>query len=870
MVLNKRILRNIKANFFRWFSLFMLVLLGMFMVVSLVTSAEIVTTNIEAFAEKQNLEDGEFTLFVPLTQKDMENIKDKGYEVEENFCIDFEMDDSSTLRFFKNRETINIQSAQEGAAANHKNQIMVEKHYAEEHNLNVGSKINVAGIEFEITGIAVSPDYDNCKQNISDAGNNHKGFGTAFVTEEAYDELKATQKYKNTEEYLYSYKLGNGNTHDELKELLQNMDFDLNNIEDEYIRDIVNKYEEEKNDIIDGIESLTEAGHDLNDGLSSLSDGTDKLSQSISSYGRLISENFGDAAAENAFQIAEAAEKINKGAADVCDGSAEFADAVDKFADKVKDMADEFYKLDIENLTMFLRADENSRIKASLGDAIPKKSSGTISGVIVLFLVTFVISVFITHEINNDSQVIGALYSMGVSKRNLLAHYVLLPVIITFAGGLIGTSLAFTPFAMETMLKSMKSYYSLPELPYVYPVYMIIYGIVVPPVTAIIVNTFFINRKLSQTPLSLLRKQSKNNVRVVNLKSANRSFTNQFRIRQFVKELKSSFTIFAGMFVSLLFLLLSLTCFSSIDNFGVQNKQDLKFKYMYTLKYELEDKDIPDDSERCYVKTLSKEVLGYDMDITLVGIDSDDKYFGCDVSDKKNTVVVGNSTAEKFGLKKGSQVSFTDKLNDRIYSFEITDVTQYSIGLYMFMNIDRMRDLFETEDDYFNVLLSDNELDIDSNMIYSVTKDSDILHFAEVFKENLNSVIYMMLVVSIIMFVMVMYLMINMSLEKSAGSISLMKIFGYRDSEVRKLYLDENILVVIISALIAVPLAKTCTNSIWPMMVANMQCGFDVSLPAYLYAAVFGIIIVCYLFVSILLMRKIKKITPAEALKNRD
>jgi putative ABC transport system permease protein len=53
-------------------------------------------------------------------------------------------------------------------------------------------------------------------------------------------------------------------------------------------------------------------------------------------------------------------------------------------------------------------------------------------------------------------------------------------------------------------------------------------------------------------------------------------------------------------------------------------------------------------------------------------------------------------------------------------------------------------------------------------------------------------------------------------------------------------------------------------------MVANMQCGFDVSLPTYLYAVVFGIIIVCYLLVSIFLMRKIKKITPAEALKNRE
>lgn len=877
MVLNKRIPRSIKARFFRWLALFLLVFLGMFMVVSLVTSAEVVTTDIEKFAEEKNLEDGEFSVFVPLTERDIKELDDSGCRVEQSFYIDFAMndDDDSTVRIFRNREDINVQCAKKGAPANHADQIMIEEHYAEAHELEVGDSIEIAGEKFEITGIAVSPDYDNVKQNISDVGINHAGFGTAFVNDEGYELLKATGKYKNTEEYLYSYKLSGDMDHDKLKEMLQDMEFDTDEIKDEYLRDIIEKFEEEKNDILDGVNDLKDAGHELDDAVEELSDGTADYSKSADDYRKMLeqllssNEAYAPLVAGGA-QLAEGAETISDGAEKLHDGSEEFADAIDEFSDKVIDMVDENYKLDIDNLTMFVKADDNPRIKASIGDAIPKKSSGTVSGVIVLCLITFVISVFITHEINEESAVIGALYSMGVSKGSLLRHYIALPVIITFAGGLLGTLCAFTPMGTDNMLKSMKSYYSLPELAQVYPLYIIIYGIVVPPLIAMIVNTLVINKKLSQSPLSLLRKQSKDNVRTVKLKSDKRSFNNQFRIRQFIREMKASFTIFFGMFISLLFLLLSMTCFCSLDNFEKQNNEDLKYKYMYSLKYELEDEDIPKNAEQCYVTALSREVMGYDMDITLIGVDDDNKYFEAKPEDKKNSVVLGSSTAIKFGFKEGDIVSFRDKLNDRIYEFEVSDIAQYSAGLYMFMDIDRMRTLFDKEEDYFNVLFSDEELDIDTNMIYSLTKDSDILYFAKSFKANLNSVIYMMLGASIIMFVVVMYLMINMTLEKSANSISLMKIFGYTDGEVRKLYLDGNFLVVLISAIVAIPLAKLCTNSIWPMMVANMQCGFDVSLPPYLYAVVFGVIMVCYLVVSIMLILKIRKITPAEMLKNRE
>ena len=864
MGLNKRILRNIKSNFLRWFALLLLVLIGMFMVVSMVTSAEVVTQEIEKFTEKQNLEDGEFTVFVPLTDADMNTLKDKGIEAEEMFYIDFIAynETGSTVRVFKNRKNIDLEFPVEGAEANHKNQIMIERHYASEHGLNVGDKFTIADIEFDITGLCVSPDYDNCKQNLSDVGTDHAAFGTAFVNDEAYSALKATHKYKNNEEYLYSFKLHGDIDNDQVKELLKDIEFDVDSIDDDYVKDIVEKLENEKNELKDGVSKISESGHDLNKGIAQLSDGIGKLSEGIDDM---------NAASGGGIQaVADSAEEINKGAKELYDYSTEFVEGLDTFKDELEEMVEEKFNFDIDNLTMFMTAEENPRIKASIEDVAQKKSSGTISGILVLILLTYVISVFIVNEISNDSAVIGTLYSMGVSKKRLILHYVSLPVIITFVGGILGTCLGFTSLGLDTMLKSVISYYSLPKLNYVYPGYMIVYGILMPPIIAFAVNGVVIGRKLSKPPLVLLRKQSVHKVKTIKLSSVKSSFVNRFRIRQFLLEMKAGFTIFFGMLVSLVFLFLGITCFCAVDNFQMQNKEDMTYKYMYSLKYELEDEDIPADGEKCYVETLNKEVLGYDMNVTLMGVERNSDHFGFKLPDKKNKVVMGSSAASKFGLKAGDTAIFRDKLSDRLYSLEIERVEQYSIGLYIFMDIDLMRSMYQRDDNYFNVLLSNEKIDIDPNMIYSVTKDSDILHFGETFKANMNSVIYMMLIVSIVMFVVVMYLMINIMLERSSNNIALMKIFGYTDKEVKKLYLDGNFLVILISAVVSIPLSKMLMNMIWPSMVANMQCGFDISLPIVMYPAVLAVIIICYFIVSVLLMRKIKRIVPADILKDRE
>ncbi len=69
---------------------------------------------------------------------------------------------------------------------------------------------------------------------------------------------------------------------------------------------------------------------------------------------------------------------------------------------------DSIYPLEMENLTDFVKAEDNPRIKAANRDVEINIKVGLTAGIIVLILITYVISVFIIHSIDQESPVIGA------------------------------------------------------------------------------------------------------------------------------------------------------------------------------------------------------------------------------------------------------------------------------------------------------------------------------------------------------------------------------------------------------------------------------------------------------------------------------
>ena len=97
-----------------------------------------------------------------------------------------------------------------------------------------------------------------------------------------------------------------------------------------------------------------------------------------------------------------------------------------------------------------------------------------------------------------------------------------------------------------------------------------------------------------------------------------------------------------------------------------------------------------------------------------------------------------------------------------------------------------------------------------------------------------------------------------------------MKIFGYNDREVRKIYLDSNFVTILIASLVAVPASKFIMDGIMSWFVQHVVSGFDLSFSLIHYILIYALIFVTYFVVNLILNKKLKKVTPADIIKERN
>lgn len=436
-ILRKRVWRDLKENVLRYLALGFMIILGMYLIISMVGAADTIIVGVDKVAEQAKVEDGQFGVFVPLTERQRKELTDKGIDLEEMFYLDFRAEEESTLRVFKNRERINLLQLEEGNSPETEKEIVLEKRYCEEHDIQTGNVVSVGKQEFTVCGIGTVPDYDAAYRNLSDSSVDSGQFGIAFVTEEAYDSLNASATSDKAEEYLYAYRLNGKMTDTELKEELKGLKVSENEIKDA-------------------------TGQMLHASLQEISQGSEKLSEGIG-----------------------------------------------ELKEQSDELMDKYFDIEISNLTHFLTTEDNPRIKASANDQVLTKVAGLMAGVIVMVLFTYVISVFVIHGIEKESSIIGALYALGAKRKDLIYHYLMLPVIVTFIAGVIGTALGYSKWGIDVQMADCYGYFSIPTLETVYAPYLLVYGIVMPPVIAVLVNYLTIRKRLSQPVLKLIKNEKK-------------------------------------------------------------------------------------------------------------------------------------------------------------------------------------------------------------------------------------------------------------------------------------------------------------------------------------------------------------------------
>lgn len=350
------------------------------------------------------------------------------------------------------------------------------------------------------------------------------------------------------------------------------------------------------------------------------------------------------------------------------------------------------------------------------------------------------------------------------------------------------------------------------------------------------------------------------------------SYITTFRIRQALREARTIVIMFVGMGIAILLMVWGFSIYGGMTEYANDIENDVPYEYMYILTNPLQE--IPEDSEPAYtIRAESKfELTDENMPVTLLGLEADSEYydFADLIPEDSKYAVISNAAAKKFGYEVGDTVTLYNSILDKYYALTITDLVEYSNGLYFFMNIDALRDLDEVGEDYYNTLLANQEVDVDENMLVTTISRQEISEAAYLLLDSMMGMILTMIAMSIILFFCVMYLLMKMIVDRSSFNIFLLKILGYRNAEVRKIYLNTSFYILVLSILVHIPLSQFIVSLIFPNTVSDVAAYIRPYLSPPLYIIIPILIFASYFFVYILLYKKIKDVSFAEVLKRRE
>ncbi len=846
-ILRRKMRRELRANWLRYLALGLVIVFAMYIIVSLIGAADTVILGTRQHAAQNRVEDGQFTVFVPLTEAERTELSRLGADVEPAFYLDYAQDSGCVLRVFRLRQTIDLAEPEAGLLPDRDDQIALEKRFCEANGLHVKDRITLAGKTLTISAIVTSPDYDTPFRAMGDSTVDSANFGTAFVTDAAYDQLQKTNRALQAEEYVYAYRLRGETTHAALRSHLKALRFDPAKVDDPWFQSYWKQLWSERDELLSGAAELADGNRALSDALTELND-------------RINEDTFLPLKLVLPGELLEAIDALERSGGELADGAKTLEDAISEVADR-------YLEADLSNLRSFTAAEDNPRIGGAADDVVINKYASIAAGVIIVALLGYVISVFVIHTIESERSVIGTLYALGVRRRDLMRHYLTLPVLISFLGGLVGTLAGYSSLGVPLQTADTYAYFSVPTLDTVVELPVILYGVIMPPVIAALVNLVVIRRKLSAPALQMIRNEdSARHVSELDLK--NLAFLPRFQLRQMLREGRSALGVVLGIFVCLLLMMIGINAYVLCLHVGHNNVADTRYAYMYLYKYP--ETTVPAGGSPAYAETLKKEVLGYNLDVTVLGLEPDNPYFDAHPPASQSRVAISSAMAQKYGLSVGQPLVLRDEQNDRSYAFTIERVVDYSPAFFVFMDLDAMRELFDKPEDYYNTVFSSHALSIEPGRLYNVSSKQDVEKAADVFVNLMYSMVYTMILASAVIMAIVMYLMMKVMLDRSAQSIALFKVFGYRRREISRLFLSGNTVLIALGILICIPLSKRIMDALYPYLVSNVACGIDLHMAPWVYAVLYLACMLIYAIIHALLVRRIRQIPANVILKARE
>lgn len=535
---------------------------------------------------------------------------------------------------------------------------------------------------------------------------------------------------------------------------------------------------------------------------------------------------------------------------------------------EAKDMAEDLIPILAENgmLTNFLPEYLNQAIIFA-GDDMGGDMSMILAFLyIVIVILAFVFSITISNNITKEANVIGTLRASGYSRGEMVRHYLIMPMLVLLVAAVVGNVLGYT-WLEQIFANQYLASYGLTTYEVLLNPQAFVLTTVIPLILLFIINFVMLTVKMRISPLQFIRRDlSKRKKKKAFRLNTKIPIMRRFQMRVIFQNFPNHVMIFFGVFFANFILMFGMILQPMLAHYQNTITDNVLSAYQYILKTPAETET--DGAEKfCFGSLDTLPEKRSSESVSLYGVKPDSDYVKLHSSGKK--VDISTAYAEKYGVEKGDTITLKDPYGSDKYKFEVGGIYDYPSTIAVFMEQDLFNQTFDYDSDYFNAYFSDQKIkDIDDALISTEITVDDLTKTSRQLIRSMGSMMNLFLVFGALMFVLILYLLSKIIIEKNAQSISMVKILGYNNREINRIYLHSTTIVVILCILITIPISSLVMKEVVEVVFFEYSGWITYYMPAVTYVEVAASGIICYAIVAFLLNRKVKKIPMSDALKN--
>ena len=487
---------------------------------------------------------------------------------------------------------------------------------------------------------------------------------------------------------------------------------------------------------------------------------------------------------------------------------------------------------------------------------------------IIVVIIAFIFAITTSNTIAKEAGVIGTLRATGYTRWEIVRHYLALPMLVVFLGAAVGNVLGYT-LLKDYAASAYYGSYSLPTYVTMWNPQAFINTTIIPIIIVFVIDLVMLTRKLSLSPLQFIRhdlsQRKKKKAFRLNTKIG---IMKRFRLRVLFQNMPNYIIMIIGALLGNILVMFGLVLGPVLDSYQQEITTNLLADHQYLLKAQVETEN--KDAEKFSATTL-KTIEGAlkSEEITVYGIAKNSRYV--DLPLDNNEVYISNAYSEKHGIKVGDEITLREQFGSKEYKFRVSGIYYYPSTLTVFMDKDAFNEKFGYDKDNFTGYFSKSEIsDIDDLYIATEITVDDLTKVSRQLTRSMGNMMNIFVVFGVIMYVLIIYLLSKIIIEKNAQSISMTKILGYRNSEINGIYIATTAIVTVVTLLVTIPLSDYLLGQMFVFFMRDYPGWLPYRTFISVYAKTALIGVGSFALIALALTRRIKKVPLADALKNTD